>query len=509
MPIAISAIPAVSISYIITSHENTENISESIGIEEKLSLKTGGYNDPEITAVSSIVRRTGYNAFIEFTVNDDDLDLGEDGGTYNITGNVNGDFSGLGLNKPWKNGIPISHPIGYAYTDTIFTIDVVDNDGRTDQHVITATFNDYLAYIECITIEQDGVEYNIQDQVDVSNGIDYEYRDFLSTGDGPFKMNVYWQDWSTLDVSHQVRKVECDLSGYLDYYGFAFYIAALGSQIPLHADALSTNSYHYELSNAAIWKLLIIIPYIAGFEYRSINTFQPANSFQYEWNWWFLHSVLSFLFPNWVEYAQDIPYIVENRFAISVETGRLLQDTSEHNFIYNQQVRYGSLNLNIDNRDITAPTLVEINHSQADSDSNYEIICDVEDEYQGSGVNDNHIDVYYSVDGGAWGSDNMVKMDDGYFHGNIPPPPLGSTVRYYVKVEDMEGNIANSDIYSCYAQPYELPQVLIALIGVLAVTIGAVAVTLIYRKRNKPAIITLPSKKKVDKYYKKINKEEG
>jgi len=507
-PLIISNIQIGNVKYITTVKGNTEDIICNKGPEVSLTLKTAGYNTPVITSPNSILRRTGYDSFIEFTVNDDDLSTGEAGGTYNLTLNDGSTYTLLGnRDLPWNAGVQITHPIPFTTPNYNFTIFVEDEDGNKVNKTITSSFNDLLPYLECITVVQGGEEYNIKDQKQ-SGVMEYDYRPYISTGEGNFALRLHWQDWSTLTVPNQVRRVSVDLQGYLDYFGFEFFLSALGNEFTLKAEPLSTNTWTGTYNNQEYGYWLLILWIVTGYAYHSSYTFLPGSAQTYTWNWWFIHQILSPLFADWVQPIQNVAYLIENRFTINIMTGTLLQ-TANNYFIYNQQIHNGDYDVILQNKDVTAPSVGEISANQTDSDSNFEVYAKITDEAYGSGVNEGSQTLFYQPQGSGWMTDNMILLEDGFFHGNIPPPDLGTSVSYYIQTMDMEGNTINSDIYTCYAEPYEVPPVVITLIGVLAVTIGAVAITLIYRRRNQPAIITLPSKKKVDKYYKKINKEEG
>jgi len=558
------AIPLLPLVYTnppsITTQEYPE-ITVNQNLDESSVPKTAGIHLPTINSPDNIWRREDQKAHIDWIITDEDVKIGEQGGTYNITGD-DGENIPQFEELPWYSGevVPWEALIPVAVQDDFYTIIAEDFDGnKVNDTVNVEPWNegDY-PLLETVSFTQDGQEFSLNH--DIRGDSTLTYKPYLECGKGAFDIKLEWENTNLqgltpgdklLDIRpNKIRDVYCELTAFYPNYDFSFYLPALGMELELTCDPYSTNNtYTFPigfsrtlLSNgpcfpywgSLTYKLLYSGPFgipilnplglqqIAPWPFnwwhslpsfsKSGHTYSltPALSSVYTWRTWIWTEINPIFQQIFEKRVQDTVYGVNNILTLNVVTGNVpVFHDIDHEFIYDLQKENQFVSIDFNNRDTLAPSAEILSANQTDSDSNFEVICSVIDEDYGSGVNRDQIILYYSVDGGAYASDTMVLMDDGYFHGNIPPPPLGSVVEYYIELNDKAGNTVNTEIYEVYAEPYELPGVIIPIIGVLVVTIGAVAITLIYRKRNKPAIITLPSKKKVDKYYKKINKEEG
>ena len=553
LPSAMSMMPIFNTTPYMTITETSDEIAPLPIANDIGTLKTANEYPLVIDAVSNIVRQPGAEGYVEFTVTDEDLDEGEEGGLYNITGNVLTDPAALNaLNIPWNNDELITHPIDHTLSaDSSFTITVRDNLGNVETHVMTVSWDDYYPWLKAVTItqEDDGNEYNIKNHPRINNEIPSiaGYKPYLECGMGSFTIKAYWEDANIRPANQwpgyprDIRGMGCEIRGYYPDYDPTIYLEALeGTYIKLWAEALTPDTY--PLIDFALLDWIPVVnllsnhldPVFGLFDMNSLPEFvgiggnpngyvmTPDVDTQYNWrlraDFPALPLANPFLEQTFSKRLQDIEYGITNKITMFAYNGFawliLIPIAKEfvtpHYYLYDQQIRNGDFEFDLENRDVRGPTAINVSDGQTDSDSNIQVVANIEDEEYGSGVNVDGMTLYYSVNGGPYGSEQMLYLDkDGLFYGNIPPPELGSTVTYYIEMTDKEGNIVNTDTYVTYSAPFEIPQVVVALIGVLAVTIGSVAITLIYRRRNKPAIITLPSKKKVDKYYKKINKEEG
>jgi hypothetical protein len=508
-------LPFAAIASIINTSTPLQDFEEPNpiqGIEPSFTPKTAGVNLPVVNSPPNIWRRPGDAAYVEWIASDADVSPGDYAGYYMVNGSDGHDSTVL----PWYSGEPLNFPIPGAYSDNSWTVYVYDLDGNMVSDTIGTTWWDAEDHplLESITIVQDGEESDIKD------------KPYIETGKGNFQFKLNWEEadmYQPVTIlgipvpgqhnRNKIREVTTELRGYYPNFGFNFYIPALGGTLPLHCDALTPDGY---------W--VIFIPVITllsndGF-YSSIPNFVKGgtgmDSFtltigpntQYTWRTWALlenNPVFQQIFNKKV---QDVEYRVENQFTLRVYTGDIFTTTDY--FVYDQ-MRYNRLfNIDLENKDVNAPTCESQNATQADDESNLKIEASIADEFKGSGVDVDKVTLYYSVNEGSWESTRMLYVkEDGVFKGNVPPPGAGSSVVYYIEMYDMEGNVQNTEHYTFVSPTKPIPPVVVTLIGIVAVAIGAVAVTIIYRKRNQPAIITLPTKKKVDKYYKKINKEEG
>ncbi len=201
------------------------------------------------------------------------------------------------------------------------------------------------------------------------------------------------------------------------------------------------------------------------------------------------------------EQVQNIKYGVENKFIITYSDGGI---------VYNGKTE-SSIELEIPNEDHSAPLYLKPEVSQEKSSDDWEIKVKIDDEFEGSGINYDETFIHYSVNGGSWKkiNDPMLLGDNGYLYGTLPNQVAGAEIKFKIEYQDMEGNIAETDIYKFYANPLEVQPIIILLIVIAIATIATIAATRIYRNRHQPRVITLPTKKKVDKYYKKVNKEGG
>jgi len=200
--------------------------------------------------------------------------------------------------------------------------------------------------------------------------------------------------------------------------------------------------------------------------------------------------LLGVVYPR--EYVQAIKYDVTNKFTIKVNDNPVYED------------------VNIINADKTAPTYSEVTNFQENVGDDWEIKVKIQDEYLGSGVSNKTVYIDYSVNGGSWTRiDSPMLYEGGYFYGTLPNQIAGSEIKYTISYSDMAGNSVTTEVFTFYANPIEVQPILVLLIGIAIATIATIAATRIYRNRHQPRVITLPTKKKVDKYYKKVNKEGG
>jgi hypothetical protein len=201
-------------------------------------------------------------------------------------------------------------------------------------------------------------------------------------------------------------------------------------------------------------------------------------------------TLLGITYPR--EYVQEIKYDVTNKFTIKVNDNPVYQD------------------LKVLNEDHTAPTYSKVSHYQENAVDDWEIKLKIQDETEGSGVSNRTVYLDYSVNGGSWKRvDSPMLYEEGYFYGTLPNQVAGSEIKFRVAYTDNAGNSATTETYTFYANPLEIQPIAILLIGIAIATIATIAATRIYRNRHQPRVITLPTKKKVNKYYKKVNKEGG
>ena len=546
LPSAMSMLPIFNTTPHTTVTEITDEIAPLPISNDIGTLKTASEFPLVIDAVPSIVRRDGEEGYVEFTVTDEDLTEGEEGGLYNITGNVSSATTLNALNVPWNNGELITHPIAHTnFDDSSFNISVRDNFGNVEWQIMTVTSSSYannLPWLKAVTLtqEDDGTEYNVKNHYAINhpNDLDLGYKPYLECGMGSFTIKAHWEDANIRPASEwpvfprDITVMGCDIRGIYPDYNSEINLEALeGTYITLWVNPKTPDTY--PLIDIALLDWIPVVnllsnyldPVFGLFDMNSLPEFTPSgNTYtmtprltdQYNWrlqaDFPSIPLINPFLEQTFSKRVQDIEYQVINEITMYACNGHLLfiapEFVTPHNYLYDQQIRNGDFVLEVENKDVHGPTLINMSDDQSNSDANILVIAEIEDEEYGSGINEDGMTLYYSVNGGGYHTEAMLYKD-GLFYGNIPPPELGSVVRYYVEMTDMEGNSVNTDIYKTYSAPFEIPPVVAVLIGVLAVTIGSVAITLIYRRRNKPAIITLPSKKKVDKYYKKINKEEG
>ncbi len=229
----------------------------------------------------------------------------------------------------------------------------------------------------------------------------------------------------------------------------------------------------------------------------------------------FLLPLLPLLMPEFQltqsEYIQDIKYGVTNIFTISCQSYSWFSWSTLSNGLIIGGQSYTSLDLGILNKDLTAPTYTSPEITQESAVNDWEIKIKIDDEFEGSGTNYENVYIEYSVNGGSWNliNDPMLLGDDGYLYGTLPTQLAGSEIRFRILYEDRAGNTAVTETFTFYANPLEIQPIAYLLIGIAVATVATIAATRIYRNRHQPRIITLPTKKKVDKYYKKVNKEGG
>lgn len=495
-----------------------EEFSPMLDLETNLTPKTAGVHLPIVDSPPDIWRRDGDAAYVEWNATDADVAPGEEAGYYTVNGSDGYDSPRL----TWYSGVPLNFPIPMTEKDDNWTIYIYDNDENMVNDTIGTEWWAFEAHplLESITIVQDGEEYDIKD------------KPYIETGKGSFELKLNWEDanidqpfWWTPSPLHnpnRIRSVTTELRGYYPNFDFNFYIPALGANLQLHCDALTPDGYWVVL--IPVFTLLSNhwINEFFGIRWTSLPPFTQSvdthtlaieTHRQFLWRTWAWVENNPFFQQIFYKKVQDVEYRVTNKFKLFVETGNMNTETDY--FVYDQK-QYNTadpnniLEIDLENKDVNAPNCVSQNATQIDDTSNLNVVAEITDEFKGSGVDVDKVTLYYSINGAPWGSNRMLYVkEDGVFKGNIAPPGPGASVSYYIEMYDMEGNVRNSEIYSYVTPAREIPPVVITLIGIVVVAVGAVTVTIIYRKRNQPAIITLPSKKKVDKYYKKINKEEG
>jgi len=216
------------------------------------------------------------------------------------------------------------------------------------------------------------------------------------------------------------------------------------------------------------------------------------------------------LFPT--ELVQNIKYNIINQFKVTQqELYLLLFWRDQANQITYNGVTKTTHDFNVTNMDFTDPTYVEPEVSQETAVDDWQIKIRLNDEFEGSGIKNDSVYIWYSVNGGTFHmiEDPMLLGDDYYFYGTLPSQLANSEIKYYIAFSDIAGNEVQTATYTFYANPLEIQPVAILLIGIAVATIATIAATRIYRNRHQPRVITLPKKKKVDKYYKNINKEGG
>ena len=483
-------------------------------IEANLTPRTAGVNNPVVNSPANIWRRYGDAGYVEWIASDADVADGELAGYYTVNGSAGTDSPLL----PWYSGEKLYFSIETIQVDNSWTIYVYDLDDNMVSDTIGTTWWTHEDYpiIESISIVQDGVERDIKE---------YPY---IETGKGEFLFKVNWEDAAIyqptlfplltpwLHHPNKIRSVETELRGFYPNFDFNFFIPALGNVLELNCDDITPDFYFWII--IPIDNLLSNRPLLDSLWYGGLPSFtQSGDSYtldiresdRYMWRTWALLPNNPIFQQLFYKRVQDVEYRVTNKFTLDIETGNILTGTDY--FIYDQQRYNNLLEIDLENKDFSAPTCSIQNATQVDEESNVKIEAAIADEFKGSGVDVDGVTLYYSVNGGAtWGTNRMLYVEeDGVFKGNIPPPGAGVSIVYYIEMNDMEGNSVNTENFYFSTPIKPVPPIVITVIGIVAVAVAAVSLTIIYRKRNQPAIITLPSKKKVDKYYKKVNKEEG
>ena len=223
-------------------------------------------------------------------------------------------------------------------------------------------------------------------------------------------------------------------------------------------------------------------------------------------------SILPDLYPT--EQVQNIKYDAINQFSFLEQQRHSLFGITWWTDISNGvHINGGSAttyNLDVPNEDHTAPTYSTPESSQESAVDDWQIKIGLHDEFEGSGIKNDSVYIWYSVNGGTFQRINspMLVVGD-YFYGTLPNQLANSKIQYYVTFSDRAGNEVQTQTYTFYANPLEIQPIAILLIGIAIATIATIAATRIYRNRHQPRVITLPSKKKVDKYYKNVKKEGG
>ena len=79
----------------------------------------------------------------------------------------------------------------------------------------------------------------------------------------------------------------------------------------------------------------------------------------------------------------------------------------------------------------------------------------------------------------------MMIFEDGKYHGSIPPQEAGVSIKYYIKIYDISGNLIKTEIYEFNASTFEISPVIISIIGVASALVGTISTTLILKLRKK------------------------
>ncbi|MFX1274449.1 MAG: hypothetical protein ACFFBP_00905 [Promethearchaeota archaeon] len=370
------------------------------------------------------------------------------------------------------------------------------------------------------------------------HSFDYSFSDdsgnFLKTGDGAFKLRVYSDN---LGADQELR---LSLLGEDKHYNVFLYLDLLLIEDPLiHAKIIP---WLFPPSLVSIYDLMSMVDIeamVVRLSSFSVNELQttyttsakvPGQSY-YEFDipideYYLYDPLISLGNPEinplaiplnallelvgfdlgvaQQEFIQNIKYGIMNYFTLDV------YDTDEGAPVSGGMGGEDYVTLEVRNDDTTPPNYIPPTWDQENPASNWEIKMKIFDEFYGSGVSNETIKLFYSVNKGPYKqADNMLLYEDGFHYGEIPNQLAGSEVSFYVEITDMAGNSRTTEIYSFTASPLELQPVVILLIGIAVVTIGSIAATRIYRNRHQPRVITLPTKKKVDKYYKQVKKEGG
>lgn len=366
-----------------------------------------------------------------------------------------------------------------------------------------------------------------------------ESNNYFKTGEGPFTIRFYFGSNDLSDNFFNPTRLQLALKGFDPSYHSTLHLdTAMMDELPAalqviiglipYAELALHSTSRNEIVRTISYDELNSAPFVAGKGYLIEWTPSLTDTYNYQTRIYLgeydltqlledlgledlVASFLPDLYPT--EVIQEIKYNVINMISVTKQIYQLLQGgwNNVQNGVTYDGVTKTTHEFDVINDDVTAPSYLPPEASQETAVDDWQIKVRLYDEAEGSGVKNDSVYIWYSVNGGTYQmiEDPMLLGDDFYFYGTLPSQLANSEIKYYITFSDRAGNDVQTATYTFYANPLEIQPVAILLIGIAIATIATIAATRIYRNRHQPRVITLPSKKKVDKYYKNIKKEGG